>query len=153
MSDAININATGRTLGSYKSAAKKCGCSVEEWMSRRSAGERRCYRCKTWKRSKYFSIDSTRGSGRASICKRCCSEASTASRYKMTIEELRLFKRSRGNRCEICERSKSLYIDHCHKTGRVRGLLCSGCNTAIGQFKEDPVVFRRAMSYLEKADG
>lgn len=57
--------------------------------------------------------------------------------------------------CQICgvaeeEHGKRLHVDHNHKTGKVRGLLCSRCNTAIGKFKEDPEVIRKAIQYIER---
>jgi hypothetical protein len=41
-------------------------------------------------------------------------------------------------------------LDHCHKTGKLRGLLCSGCNLGVGIFKDDPALLYAAISYLEK---
>lgn len=43
-------------------------------------------------------------------------------------------------------------IDHCHKTGKVRGLLCLFCNTSIGKLGDDPAVLRRAAAYIEQFD-
>ena len=60
------------------------------------------------------------------------------------------------NRCVICGTAsedcprQTLFIDHCHKTGKVRGLLCLHCNTAIGMFKDSPDVCIRAAAYLTK---
>ncbi|MFY9739161.1 MAG: endonuclease VII domain-containing protein [Candidatus Cybelea sp.] len=42
-----------------------------------------------------------------------------------------------------------LYVDHAHKTGKVRGLLCNACNTAIGLFEEDRARLLSALSYLD----
>ena len=57
--------------------------------------------------------------------------------------------------CKICniseeENKSKLHVDHNHKTGKVRGLLCSRCNTAIGKFKEDPEIIKRAIEYIER---
>lgn len=58
--------------------------------------------------------------------------------------------------CAVCHRlntfGRELCVDHNHKTGRVRGLLCHRCNTAIGFFGDDSNVIARAISYLAKHD-
>jgi hypothetical protein len=55
------------------------------------------------------------------------------------------------NRCAICkqeEEKRNLSIDHCHKTGRVRGLLCSNCNRGIGFLKDNVQFLKNAVQYL-----
>ncbi len=55
-------------------------------------------------------------------------------------------------RCELCgnaQTHKILCLDHCHATGRFRGWLCDPCNTALGLFRDNPVLLRRAAYYLE----
>lgn len=65
-----------------------------------------------------------------------------------------------GGVCAICRRpetmvdkrtgkTQGLSVDHNHKTGKVRGLLCGVCNTGLGKFKEDPRLLRLAADYLE----
>lgn len=60
--------------------------------------------------------------------------------------------------CAICKQAethkhqngsvRSLAVDHCHGSGKIRGLLCGSCNTMIGQAKDDPVILRAAIEYL-----
>jgi hypothetical protein len=58
--------------------------------------------------------------------------------------------------CAICEkrlgRRGTYHIDHCHATGRVRGILCSGCNRAIGMLGDTSASVMRAVQYLEMAE-
>jgi hypothetical protein len=49
----------------------------------------------------------------------------------------------------ICPKAAAVHVDHSHKTGRVRGVLCFNCNSAIGQLGEDPDAVRRAAAYPE----
>ena len=60
-----------------------------------------------------------------------------------------LYKLQEG-KCYICKReeSKNLAVDHCHKTQKVRRLLCMDCNTGLGKFKEDPMLLKAALEYL-----
>lgn len=54
------------------------------------------------------------------------------------------------NRCAICDRTmKPSHIDHCHKTGKIRGLLCSSCNTALGLLQDSTDILERARDYVK----
>lgn len=50
---------------------------------------------------------------------------------------------------EVCPKGR-LAVDHCHHTGKVRGLLCLTCNSAIGKLKDDPELVLQAYKYLER---
>lgn len=55
--------------------------------------------------------------------------------------------------CPICQKTTlvgvtKIVLDHCHKTGRVRGWLCESCNTGIGRFDDDPALVNRAIQWL-----
>ncbi len=60
-----------------------------------------------------------------------------------TLEEIR----ARG-RCEICGATVKLVVDHSHRSGRVRGLLCDRCNRGLGFFVDDITLLWRAVDYL-----
>ena len=63
--------------------------------------------------------------------------------------ELRLARQNGA--CAICKKKpkrRFLCIDHCHKTGKVRGLLCTQCNAALGAFGDDPKFTQAATDYL-----
>jgi hypothetical protein len=53
------------------------------------------------------------------------------------------------DRCPICWKPDPEHVDHDHKTGKVRGILCFNCNGGLGQFRDDPAALRRAAEYLE----
>lgn len=63
------------------------------------------------------------------------------------------------HKCAICscEEPKGngnvhFHVDHCHSTGKVRGLLCSSCNTALGNFKDSTELMRKAIEYIDNLD-
>lgn len=58
-----------------------------------------------------------------------------------------------GGACAICltkPKKKRLAVDHCHKTGQVRGLLCGQCNFALGAFQDNRETIQSAIAYLER---
>jgi len=73
--------------------------------------------------------------------------------YGITLEDFQNMLRQQGGVCAICQQEcdkrPRLSVDHCHKTGRVRGLLCHGCNTALGYMRDDPERLHRAITYLK----
>ena len=81
-------------------------------------------------------------------CKKCWSYYITANRYKIPIETV-IEARRNGAECAICnEHSDSIKFDHCHKTGRYRGMLCHNCNTALGKFKDNVEILNNAINYI-----
>ena len=77
-------------------------------------------------------------------------------KYKITkLDFLRMLE-EQGNKCKLCpaihsEIKNGLVVDHCHKTEKVRGLLCGHCNTAIGFFKDSIKALQNAITYLKQA--
>ena len=76
---------------------------------------------------------------RARACKR-------ASMYGMPVDDLRVVERVKF--CAICYGDAEV-IDHCHHTGKVRGVLCHACNQSLGKMHDSPAFLRRAAEYLE----
>ena len=73
-------------------------------------------------------------------------------KYDITEEDYERMYEEQGGHCKICgAKKKLLYIDHCHKTGKVRGLLCNHCNTGLGLLKDNVENLRSAIAYLEAA--
>lgn len=78
--------------------------------------------------------------------------------YSLTVDDYLALLTIQGGKCAICGvaqndhgRWRRLNLDHDHKTGRVRGLLCTKCNSALGYFSDTPGRLRRAADYLEGA--
>jgi len=58
-----------------------------------------------------------------------------------------------GGLCKICSRELPLVVDHCHETGKIRGLLCNQCNVGLGCFQDDVDRLRLALVYLTNDAG
>ena len=99
-----------------------------------------------------------------SRCRKCCKELNDAykeqgrdwelkKKYGITLEEYRKQTQLRGNYCDICDKEKPpLHVDHCHKTGKIRGYLCGSCNRAIGLLQESSQNAYNAAIYLKAHD-
>lgn len=85
-------------------------------------------------------------------------------RFNITIQEYRDLLEAQNGVCAICgepesvvRRAKSgqemLAVDHCHETGKIRGLLCFKCNTGIGALGDSVEGLERALAYLRGSDG
>lgn len=146
----IDVNATGHLLGAYKSAAKKTGCTLEQWLEHKTAGRSRCTACKAWKQKNQFHADKTRRSGHQHVCIDCTINRHRRCRYQVSNEQIAALD---DKVCPICNRTgQKMEIDHNHTTGKVRGFLCSRCNGALGQFCDDVRLLETAIKYLEKHD-
>ena len=75
--------------------------------------------------------------------------------YGITIEGYNQMVITQQNCCACCHREfeGTPEIDHCHKTGIVRGLLCISCNTGLGLFQDSDIALLQAISYLKKFQG
>jgi hypothetical protein len=79
--------------------------------------------------------------------------------FGLSLEDYELMLAAQDGACAICKQPethkrngkvKALAVDHDHATGKVRGLLCFDCNTAIGKMKDSPEILTSAIRYLER---
>jgi hypothetical protein len=78
------------------------------------------------------------------------------SSYGISLDEFNVKLKNQYHKCAICEcdeteaYSQKLFVDHCHTTKKIRGLLCHACNIAIGNFKDSTENLKKAIAYLEE---
>lgn len=76
-------------------------------------------------------------------------------RYGITLDQYNKILEDQNYKCKICKTedtgsklTSNLCVDHCHKTGKVRGILCNKCNSALGFFKDNKNIIKQALLYL-----
>jgi hypothetical protein len=131
------------------------------------SGEQACRNCRLTKPYAAFHWQQDKGRY-AYTCKACRSEREKAAhlaaperrranviraKYGMSLEDYDGLLRAQGGGCAMCGATtnpdaSSLAVDHCHATGRVRGILCGPCNKGIGLLKDDPALLMRGAEYL-----
>jgi hypothetical protein len=127
-----------------------------------------CSKCKTQQTE--FYKDARMPDGLRPDCKECFKGHMKAGRksnpelyqnqelkkhYGITVTQYKQMLADQGGGCKICGSrtgigKRKLAVDHDHKTGQVRGVLCNLCNRGLGAFKDDPVLIQAAIAYLEK---
>jgi hypothetical protein len=78
--------------------------------------------------------------------------------YGISLDDWERMYHEQGGTCAICKTCESqkssryanLAVDHCHSTGKVRGLLCNACNRAVGFIRDNPAVARAMADYLDR---
>ena len=149
-------------------------------MGRRVADSKKCRRCGEVKPRADFTRVTGLPNAVHSNCKACAAagarerngrsperlrlvnrRAKLKRNFGLTLEQYEAMVRAQDGRCAICgtgepggrgARTGSFAVDHDHGTGRIRGLLCNGCNTGLGLFKDSPSVLRSAIDYLRRGD-
>lgn len=137
---------------------KSCGCMRAErlqlwWRKCRIVvrnGKKPCSKCKRTLPVAAFCKNTRSSSGLAGRC-RDCSWHYILKKYGMTAEAAKQLRAAQGARCAICCKKRKLHIDHDHKTGRVRGLLCGNCNRALGLLQDDTGRIKKMVAYLRRS--
>ncbi|QJS12860.1 recombination endonuclease VII [Streptomyces argyrophyllae] len=116
-------------------------------------GHKLCRTCGEIKPHSQWHRNATASDGLSTRCKACRAaqgrEQHLKRQYGLTEAERDELVTAQGGVCCICLSAPPAHVDHCHETGRVRGVLCFSCNAALGQFKDRPDVIRRAAVYVE----
>lgn len=91
--------------------------------------------------------------GKRRRCRLCFRESSLLRIYDLTPEQYAQMLEAQDGKCAICRHeftgeNRDTNVDHCHKTGKVRGILCPDCNRGLGLFRDDPVLLQRALEYV-----
>ncbi|WP_416976619.1 endonuclease VII domain-containing protein [Streptomyces sp. T028] len=141
-------------------------CAAEYYRRRREAqgktvrvkvpvprGHKRCPQCEQVKPHSEWERNKSSSDGWSSYCRECRAERNRISyfqrKYGLSPAELDAMVAEQHGVCCICLAAPAEHVDHCHETGRVRGVLCFSCNAALGQFKDRPDAIRRAAAYVE----
>ncbi len=93
-------------------------------------------------------------------CRNCERVEKYQYSYNMTIREYTKLLKQQDYKCAICGTVKPggvhktvFLVDHDHRTGKMRGLLCHNCNTGLGHFKDNPEFLASAIAYVLKHKG
>lgn len=133
----------------------------------------KCSTCGIYKPKEAFYVRKDRPIGVTSSCKECKSikgkeewiprkqsSYKLMSLYGITTDEYQKLLDKQNGVCAICNKeekaksnggyTKSLAVDHCHTTGKIRGLLCQDCNLGIGKLRDDVALIEAALNYLKE---
>ena len=127
-------------------------------------GEWKCSKCKKWLPASAFNKDKSQHFGLSYACRDCLRpitrKFNLKSKYNLEVEEYNaLLDKSQG-RCQCCNKTlepdspspnNRPVIDHCHTTGRVRGILCNHCNRLVGYLGEDSAYALQLVEYINTA--
>lgn len=89
--------------------------------------------------------------------KACSRRAHLKAKYKITEERYLELLEAQDGKCAICHKHHSeirkiLFVDHDHRSGEIRGLLCSECNFALGLLRDSPEIMHNMIAYLQKSE-
>jgi len=139
--------------GKQKYRCPLCGSNFTDKdirsMNPDTKSERYCIACDEYKPKDHFYKNINKY--HQSKCKECMVIEKRISTYNLTPEDFKEILQSQNNTCAICKKAFTAtpHIDHDHRSGDVRGLLCRSCNIGIGHFEDDTERLKNAISYLE----
>jgi hypothetical protein len=120
---------------------------------------KRCTCCGYTKVLDDFPTQKAGKGGRNAQCRTCCNMKRRASAYNVSLDDLSAMLAAQDGKCASCsveltlsgKGRGSVAVDHCHSTGKVRGLLCCGCNGALGMLGDDAETVGGLYEYIRRS--
>lgn len=119
-----------------------------------ASGTKICSTCKSDLPVSYFKRQLINSDGLMGECMECYRNRILVRKFGITSAIYDTMLKEQNGVCAICEKpcntGRMLAVDHCHKTGKVRGLLCSKCNRALGLLEENKNIISSMIGYIDK---
>lgn len=116
-----------------------------------------CITCNKEKNISEFKKSETIERGYKGVCNSCQSDKEKFHKlkknYNISKEQYYLLLKEQEHKCKVCktEFNEKICVDHCHTTGKIRGLLCDNCNRGIGLLKDNKQILENAVLYLDSS--
>ena len=137
---------------------KWCSGCKDQQAEFTSASQRYCKKCRNSRAKKKYRDDPTYKQAQSKRAKQRYINIGRLHIYGLGKEQFLQMLEEQNNRCKICLKlfSEKGYdvprIDHCHATGKNRGLLCNNCNRGLGFFLDSAELMERAAHYISEYD-
>lgn len=87
---------------------------------------------------------------KGNFCRKCIKVSTLKRDHNLEYKDYLNLLNKCNRKCQICSGTDRLVVDHCHSSGKIRGILCSNCNSGLGQFRENIGHMKLAIDYLNK---
>lgn len=134
----------------YQANPEKFRLQAKTWRANNTEKDKENQKRRYWKNPEYYREQAKL---RAKRNPEKTKNAWLLRYYGITIDDYKNLLEKQGGVCAICSNKDSkfsLAVDHCHKTGKIRGLLCSRCNFSLGNFNDDIELMNKAIEYLNE---
>ena len=149
-------------LASDPEAAERKRASNRKWAANRDPNpitvtEKRCGTCQEIKPANEFYRQLRGPDGLQAMCKACSAASQEAysltrrcKNVGITVEHYHKLMEQQGGMCGTCQRRPATDLDHCHRTGKFRGLVCAACNRILGTVDDDASLLRLLADYVDQ---
>ncbi len=133
---------------------------LAKWAATETDDTKTCTRCGKVKPLYNFGFHANGRKLSQTYCLKCRSKKSKEQQifdiHGITMAQYDAMLEKQGGVCKICGTNTPggrgrYHVDHCHKTGKIRGLLCNRCNIGLGQFKDNSKILTAAAHYLNES--